>query len=121
MKTPEVWKWDHPSQEFDGAPRMLYIGSLLVLQYNYEEEDGTYVDREASFEGAVAYRFTASNHSTIEHLKAYDQLVEIPSSPWLSELGSAPDELHHYRVFFEDYGCYEVLASRFIPPKAAVS
>lgn len=116
MSALEIWQWDCPSQEFEGIPRLMFVLDELILEYNYEGPDGAYIPREAKFQGAVGYRFTASDHCTMEQLAAYDRLLEIKSSTWIADIQNPRENLRHYRVFFDDYGCYEVLASLFLPP-----
>lgn len=51
---------------------------------------------------------------------AYDTVVAILNSSWLRELCSRMVSVerpsHHFRVFFDDIGCYEVIVSEFRVP-----
>ncbi len=62
---------------------------------------------------ARAFRFRAEAHCTVWHSRdAYNELVEIVDSEWVAELyrPNHPWEMHHYMVYIEDSGCYEVVS-----------
>jgi hypothetical protein len=71
-----------------------------------------------------AYRYRAESHCTVWHLDAYDTLVEVENSEWVAELLEAmPEdmrdlfEMHHYMIYLDSSGCYEVVAAswQFLP------
>lgn len=115
--TEPVWKMPSPSQEFDQGPRLRQDpGDQLAIAYDFEGEDGTYAWEEILFTGVVAFRFTSARHSSVEQVEAYDQLVRVSGSSWVDGVGDPPPGLAHYRIFFDDIGAYEVLATGFVPP-----
>jgi hypothetical protein len=81
---------------------------------------------EIRFLGVVSYAFTGEPLCTLEHIEAYDKVVELLDSRWGN--GLAGDRvtvkraaLHHYRVFLDDSGAYDVLAEAFLPKDARPS
>ena len=78
---------------------------------------------ELRFLGAEGYTFTAEALCTLEHIEAYDRVVELASSRWGEEIAShrtavGRPALHHYRVYLEGSGAYDVLAEAFLPDGA---
>jgi hypothetical protein len=62
-----------------------------------------------------AFRWRAEVHSTVWQIDgAYNSLVEVVDSDWVSELHEAEPsdhhhwEIHHFMVYVEDSGSYEV-------------
>jgi hypothetical protein len=53
-----------------------------------------------------------------EQLEALDKLLEVRDSPWLKKAQESrrfgPGQPHHYRIYFDDHGCYEVLSTTFL-------
>ena len=81
---------------------------------------------EMRFLGVVSYAFTGEPLCTLEHIEAYDKVVELAGPGW--GVGLAPDRatinraaLHHYRVFLDARGAYDVLAEAFLPGDARPS
>lgn len=75
---------------------------------------------ELRFLGVVSYTFTGDPLCTVEHIEAYDKVVELAGRGWGD--GLAPDRvtlnraaLHHYRVFLDARGAYDFLAEAFLP------
>ncbi len=87
----------------------------MALLYDFESATGAYDWAEIAFIGVAAYTFTAADYCTSEQIRAYDQLVIVEESPWTDELARARKDIYHYRIYFDDIGCYEVLATGFIP------
>jgi hypothetical protein len=79
------------------------------------------------FEQVRAYRYRSSGECTTWHWAAYGKLVEVESSAWIDELlkarlhtdGPLWHQLHHFMIYVDDDGCYEVAAARWrlIPPQ----
>lgn len=71
------------------------------------------------FSGVFGFAFTTRRACSVEQIRSYDTLVELESSDWVTELLSRwPDFLerpvvHHYRIYFDDVGCYEIAATHF--------
>ena len=78
---------------------------------------------EMQFLGVVSYNFIGEPLCTLEHIEAYDKVVELAGQGWGN--GLATDRvtinraaLHHYRVFLDARGAYDVLAEAFLPGDA---
>jgi hypothetical protein len=81
---------------------------------------------ELRFLGVVSYSFTGEPLCTLEHIEAYDKVLELAGDGWGE--GLAPDRvttnrpaLHHYRVFLDARGAYDLLAEAFLPGDARPS
>jgi hypothetical protein len=81
------------------------------------------------FDDVRAYRHRAESHCTEWHIGAYDSVVEVEDSEWVAELLAAmpPDmrdlfEMHHYMIYLDSAGCYEVVAASwaFVPAAEGV-
>lgn len=98
-------------------------GGSVRLWSTYWTEDEEKAFR-FEFDRVRAYRHRAESHCTVWHLDAYDTLVEVENSAWVAELLEAmPEdmrslfEMHHYMIYLDSSGCYEVVAAswRFLP------
>lgn len=114
--------WDLPvmSQEFRDGPTVTHQHGGLRLKYDYETEAGEYDWQEVMFRGVEACMFTAHDSCDEDQVDAYDVLVEVIDSPWVAELRKTrripmPPDIRHLRIYFDEIGCYEVVASEFIP------
>jgi hypothetical protein len=117
MGATTVWEMPHLSQEFIKGPRLRRgPGERLVIAYDFERESGGYDWEEFAFDGLIAYRFTEHRYCTAEQYDAYDELQEVSDSGWIDRMRDPPGYIKHYRIYFDDIGCYEVLARTFTPP-----
>lgn len=80
-----------------------------MVSYDFEQSTGEYDWEELSFTGVVALTFTAAD-------TAPEQVGAFLGSNWIVGIVDPPPGLHHYRIYFDDVGCYEVLATAFVPP-----
>jgi hypothetical protein len=117
MSTETIWLLPHKSQEFNEGPRARFELGQLTLAYDYETEDGSYRWEEVSFSGVAAFAFTGAAYCSEDQVAAYDKLEEVTDSPWRGGLRGLSDDVRHYRIYFDDAGCYEVLAAAFVPPQ----
>jgi len=106
-----------PSTQFGGG------GASLVdneIRFEYQR-GGAYYRGALRFKRVCATRTRNEPFCTLFHLEdAYDTLVEIAPSPWLEEVrrDSAawaeryrdPMAWHHYMVYLDSSGCFEVIA-----------
>jgi len=93
-----------------------FSGGLLSMRYRYSR-DGPMCKGGYLFRHVRAFRHKADAYCTKDELEtSYCRLVEILESGWVGELQDSNmyDEelwpMHHYRFFFPDEGCYEVVA-----------
>lgn len=112
-----AWTLPHLSQEFHKGPVLKQPGfDRAVLSYDFETESGTYAWEEILFLDTAAVRFTFAQVCTPEQISAYDKLVVVDESDWPDQLHRPSADLRHYRIYFDDIGCYEFLARSFVPP-----
>ena len=109
-----VWPLPFKSQELMEGPELVHRSGEVVLRLDHEEPSGTYAWSSIIFRGAHALRFTAHASCTREQVQAYDRLVVVPRSAWLLELRGAPEGATHYRIYLDDVGCYEIVATSFV-------
>jgi len=69
-----------------------------------------------AFRWPRAFRHLAESHCTEWHLEAYGELQEVEDSAWIRELVSVMRvrntfEMHHYVIYLDSSGCYEVVAA----------
>jgi len=58
-------------------------------------------------------RFTTWLLCTPDQIKAYDRLVESRDRGWLSAVPRLPPDVRHFRTFFDEVGCYDLLATDY--------
>ena len=89
----------------------------MILRFSYDK-DGVIYHSGLQFNGPTALRHRAERSSTADQIESsYDTLVEITDSDWVSELRADTAEgwkdsweTHHYRIYIDSAGCYEVVA-----------
>jgi hypothetical protein len=84
--------------------------------------DGERQNVAIEFYRAMAMRHRAESFCTVNHIRdCYDTLVEIDPSSWREEMlqDVSPKlqphipQLHHYMIYLDSVGCFEVLAARW--------
>ena len=117
----EVWRLPHPSQEFERGPEVHLTEGTLTVRYDFETEAGSYKWASFRFEEVSAFEFLGEELCGADQFEALDKLLEVRDSPWLKKLQESrrlgPGQVHHYRIYFDDYGCYEVLSATFLAEK----
>jgi hypothetical protein len=119
MMEEVVWSLPAPSQEFMHGPGILVTPGKVTLRWDSETETGAYEWSSADFTGVEAVTFTAHSSCTPEQARAYDRLVKVDPSDLLATLrGAGPKFLQHFRIYFDEIGCLDVVAEEFVPPIA---
>lgn len=117
MMEEVVWRLPVPSQEFQQGPQILISPGKVTLRWDFEGESGAYEWSSAEFTGVEATTFTAQSSCTLDQARAYDQLVKVEPSDMLASLrGADPKRLRHWRIYFDEVGCLDVVAADFRPP-----
>lgn len=112
-----VWRLPAPSQEFLHGPHILVAPGKVTLRWDAENDEGTYEWSSAEFTGVEAVTFTAHDSCTPDQARAYDRLVRVDPSDMLPSLRGATSKfLQHYRIYFDEIGCLDVVAEDFVPP-----
>jgi hypothetical protein len=118
---PLPWQLPVPTTSFVAGPT-LKAGHTSTVSWTYEgdsefartKKDGIY-RQELNFEGVVAYKCTYSLFCSLEMAKlAYDKVVDLGETEWLSTLRIRASSLHgkanslkHLAIFFDEGPCYE--------------
>ena len=95
-------------------------GGEAELRYVYEH-NGSMFSGGLRFHRVRAYRFRTEGHCTLWHIKnAYDTLVEVEHSGWVSELLAAerdgarwPWPIRHFLIYVDGAGAYEVASAEY--------
>lgn len=82
-----------------------------------DEEDEEPRRFRLKYSGVEALKWTYLTSCTEEMIKsAYDKLIDCGATAWLEEcrdismrVGGREKVLHHYRIFFDDGPCFEVV------------
>lgn len=113
MNETTIWVLPCRSQDIVEGPEAVLGPGSLQIRYDTEEEG----IRQLAFVGVLGMMFTESNACGTDHLRAYDKLLELQSSELLEQLRARSHagvgDVHHYRIFFDDVGCYDVVAKSF--------
>ena len=121
-----LWEFPWLSQDCVEGPRIEQLvlsrdePSTVILHYDYETESGEYAWAAVKFCEVIAFKFTDYFSCTVDQLDALDEIAEVRNSKWLKKLLKVRREetppVHHYRMFFDETGCYDIAAERFEPP-----
>ena len=108
-----VWSLPCLSQDFNEGPVVRSGLDHVAIAFDVETPEGDYAWSELRFSGVVAFAFTAARHCTEDQIAAYDKLLHIEGSSWLAALPGGAAGARHLRIFFDEAGCYDVLARAF--------
>jgi hypothetical protein len=120
--TEIIWKTSVPSTAFlEGVKFTKLLGRECSLEYFYEgEEDNSVVFEKLIFEGVESFKCTYFRSCSLEMIDAYDKVIDVGNSDWLSEIKSNlanaeadSENLKHLRIYFDDGLCYEFICSSF--------
>jgi hypothetical protein len=109
----DVWLMPFKSQEFERGPELIQRRGDATLRLDYETESGLYEWMVVYFTGVQAIRFTAWRYCSPDQIDAYDRLQEVNASEWIRAAPDLPGGIKHFRIFFDEVGCYELLAAGF--------
>ena len=121
-ETNLVFSLSVPSTSFlNSANFKVLDGRKCVIQYSYElEEDSKIVIEKLLFFGVESYKCTYYKSCSLEMLSAYDNILEIKGSNWLTNitenLVNAKKKvinLKHFRIYFDDGPCFEFICESF--------
>jgi hypothetical protein len=107
-----------PSTAMCSDVKLRYPKGGLTLLFDYDR-DGLIYKSGLKFGQVIAHRHHTDICCTGWHIKdVYDTLADVKESTWLSELkaisienGSEFLNVHHYMIYFDGSGCYEIAAS----------
>jgi hypothetical protein len=115
-----IWTLPSPSTGVIEYPTLKQLPRKeLELSFALQDaEDDARRRFRLRFSGVEAFKWTSLTSCNEEMIKsAYDKLIDVGQSDWLRQcseisarVGSGPKALHHYRIFFDDGPCFEVIA-----------
>jgi hypothetical protein len=92
------------------------VGTDVLLTYVVKSSLGL-TQRGLRFSGVRAFQFRGEPECTPWHITdVYERLAEVSDSVWLADLRQTKSAqraawpMHHYMLYREDVGCYEVAA-----------
>lgn len=117
MKIKELYILPEPSSSSESGVIANFSGKDLTLSFDYDK-DGIICNHGLHFNNVRSFKFIAEAHCptwVIE--KAYDALIQLSDSNYLTELESeTPSDsidswkMNHYVIYFDSYGCWEIIA-----------
>jgi hypothetical protein len=119
-----------PSTEIVGSPVLRSFGADLALSFEFENDDDARFTAGVEFSGVRAFRKRAEKLCSAWHIEeAYDTVVEVSDSDWVSELKAAADpewrdhfRMRHFMIYLDSFGALEVVgAEALVLPALAVS
>lgn len=111
-----------PSTAFlDQAKFAMLLGRKCSLSYSYEgNENYSVIYEQLIFDGIESFKSTYYTACSIEMIAAYDKVIELGKSDWLSKIAQnlsnadvESQNLKHLRIYFDDGPCYEFICRQF--------
>lgn len=118
-----------PSTAIVSGVRWRMARGALELTFEYDR-GGAIFRSGVRFVGPRSVAWRAESHCEYWHWQqAYDTVVEVVDSPWVTSLVAAQPEhlrgqfeIHHYMLSFDGHGCIEVAAASWeLLPEEAVA
>ena len=106
-----------PSTDFTTEAYLDSRGISPAIRFGYKKE-GIEHQGGIKFDHVLAVRTRSERCCTAWHIEgAYDTLVEVEGSPWVDEMRADTSEqwrnkwaMHHYMIYLDSVGCFEVIA-----------
>jgi hypothetical protein len=101
-----------------------------AIRFRYESENQEIREVGIEFSRAMVVEKLAESFCHVEHIEGcYDTLVEVTSSVWLleklkmraSNAEPNPPEWHHYMIYLDSVGCFQVLAASYNVTNLAIA
>ena len=94
------------------------LGKKLEVSFSLQEDEAEAARKFLlSYSGVEAFKWTYLTSCSQEMINSsYDKLVDCGDTAWLQECAEIaarvdkPRDLHHYRIFFDDGPCIEVIS-----------
>lgn len=108
------------------GPKLRWDGQILAIEYDSEREDGQIEWAEIVFGEVLKFEYRQNILCRADDVDAYNYLVKYAESGWLNEALEKRTEFlgvlekadgasmySHWRIYFDDAGCVDVLAGWF--------
>ncbi len=111
-----------PTNRTVDGPKIRMSGPDVVIEYDYENDDGSVVWAHVRFSGTVAISYWDSSCWEVRHVSPAESLKVSDDSDWLQMILSSRDSLldtrtqlptllRHYILYFDDAGAIDVAAA----------
>lgn len=108
-----------PSTEFVTGTSLHLFGRTALIRFDYFR-DGKPKRTGIYFNGISSTRYRSERCCKGSQIKSFDALIEFVDSQWVETLRNEISKMyrdefspHHYSIYFESVGCFEVLADDF--------
>lgn len=112
MEFIKLFEIEELAQDFLRSPRVSKNNDELSITYDYELDTGDYGEKSIIFINVCGYHHVDENNVTTDMIEAYNSICEVLESTWKCNEMNLRD-LHHYIIYFDGYGGYEVLAKGY--------
>jgi hypothetical protein len=121
----KLWEFPAAPQDLEDVTPAPTSGQDWKLRILYNASDGRLTDMTLALEGVESLKITyATSVAPIAIRLAYNQLVDLGETSWLSEVAAArdaarqglpgvPPKLHHLLVYFSDHASYEFICAGY--------
>jgi hypothetical protein len=114
----EIWALPFPSSCLDIEPTILELPRReLELSFSLYDDDDQSCKFVVKYFGVEGFKWTYLTSCDIEMIQsAYDKLIDCGDTEWLiscqeiSTRMGKKEELHHFRIFFDDGPCLDVIS-----------
>ncbi len=125
MMQKECFDLPYPTSQTMTGPKLCLDSMILVVDYDFEQEDGFVKWIQVIFRDVLAFEYRQVTCCYVEDLDAYNKVVKYLDSDWQKKmlnrrrrfLGNQVDETlnlyAHWRIYFDDAGCVDVVAQSF--------
>jgi hypothetical protein len=113
----------YPTSFTAAGPIIEMRNANVIIRYDHSSNKKQASWTKITFDTVYGYKFTECEYiSTLDYEFG---LVDIPNSRWIRDLldvwvreggneesrafGGEPNKVHHYRLYFDDYGLHEIL------------
>ncbi len=105
-----------PTSRIQHGPRLTYRADHLLVEWDYQADDGAIRWAAVAFDDVAVFKFRTNLYCLAEHVDAYHALIKLSDSDLLRMVegtrteGVPPVPRAHFRMFFDDGGCIDVIA-----------
>ena|SRR5215208_4972098 len=129
MSIAESIRLPYPTNRTGKGPILFFETSSLVVEYDYERDEGGFEWTQLKFYEVLAYEYRQNVCCQAEQILESQTIQSYSATDWLSEIQGLWKEavgwqewqnkqggekrFKQYRIFFDNAGCLDVIASSF--------
>ena len=102
------------AQDFMQPPKIERRDKDSILIFDYETDTGEYKWTGITFKDTIDEKYTKEKDVGEYMVKAYNSVVEVKNSDWISQTIAQDSNYKHYLVYFDGYGAYEFICKDVI-------